>query len=259
MSYQKLHATHCVLPEIMTKRFRGPRLASPRSRYGAKSSKQKHSIALWSEILLVADGCETQSRTAAAHSSAVLAWKQDSGQAIRICSSLMTIRGGRLLKITKEVSSKKTHRKVLERFISHLANRQKQALLPCELFLSNKFTPAKIVSGAPLQVTSRKLSVLLSLTVFSYSADSHAGKHWTYRDKGAKSISADTTPTGIATLPILVETHHVCSLKSLDFWPLRFIVWHVASRCVWVRAEVFVTENHLLDAVKPNLCLCVMN
>lgn len=47
------------------------------------------------------------------HSSAVGAWKQASGVAMCIFISLMTIRCGRLLKMTKAVSRRKIHVKDL--------------------------------------------------------------------------------------------------------------------------------------------------
>lgn len=54
-------------------------------------------------------------RSSSRHSSPVAAWKQPSGLAMCIFISLITIRGGRLLKVTNAWSTRNIQRKMLSR------------------------------------------------------------------------------------------------------------------------------------------------
>lgn len=80
------------------------------------------------------------------HSSALIAWKQLSGVARCIFISLMTMRGGRLLKITKAVSKRKIHVKILALGQSASLLMARCVSEPDEFFTSRIFLPFKLMS-----------------------------------------------------------------------------------------------------------------
>lgn len=89
------------VPDIMTKRLRGPRLASERRMASLIPPRQTMSTASLNVSEAGTGAWLLHASSTSKHSSAVAAWKQPSGRAKCTFISLITIRGGRLLKETK--------------------------------------------------------------------------------------------------------------------------------------------------------------
>jgi hypothetical protein len=103
-----------VLPDTTAKRLRGPRSAKSRRMSLEKDLPQKLSTTSRKVMFRNSVDRKCQFCSSRAHSVDVLAWKAASGNAICMLISLMTILGGRLLKITNAWSRRYIQRKILK-------------------------------------------------------------------------------------------------------------------------------------------------
>jgi hypothetical protein len=131
--------------------------------------------------------------------------------------------------------------------------------LPNEFFLNHKSFPFEIkvwschVVFSTFRVPGHSIPNNLNGISDMYS---RVGSD-TYRDEITESIPSDPASASIGTLPILVKTHNIGSLNSLNDCCLRLIVGVVAEDRS-LETKVFITEDHLLNAIKPDSGLLSM-